>query len=302
MPSTHAGVNHPVKEVIVASYRVDCVGVGPQTCYLYKENQEDEWKFFYSEISGLDYEPGYEYVIKVQVKVSGNDYQDASDYDFELIEVVSKTRDTKGMSPLTDTWGLLELNGVKVEYTKLTKSPMIDINTLPAVNEWVQDFGLVIARQAALFLGAARIFHREAVRAHDFLGQLLAAKVEVARVDNLEILQHRERGAARADVDDGDRMSHAPIGKLVTQQLARILERKRLNVHDVRHETCRIDGCLPLFDVLGARGNEQNVHQLRVFLVGADNLEIEADLFHWKGYVLVRLDFDLALEISCGEP
>jgi heat shock protein HslJ len=130
MASTHAGVNHPVKEVIVASYRVDCVGVGPQTCYLYKENQEDEWKFFYSEISGLDYEPGYEYVIKVQVKVTGNDYQDASDYDFELIEVVSKTRDTKGMSPLTDTWGLLELNGVKVEYTKLTKSPMIDINTL----------------------------------------------------------------------------------------------------------------------------------------------------------------------------
>lgn len=130
MASTHEGAKDPIQTVIVASYRVDCVGVGPQTCYLYKENQEDEWKFFYGQISGFDYEPGYEYVIKVKIGVKGNDYQDASNFDFELLEVISKTKDTKGLSPLNDTWGLIELNGEKVDIAKLSKSPMIDINTL----------------------------------------------------------------------------------------------------------------------------------------------------------------------------
>ena len=130
MPSVHSGEKHPTKEVIVASYRPDCVGVGPQTCYLYKENQEDEWKFFYSEIAGFDYQAGYEYVIKVKVSTNGNDYVDASNLNFELVEVVSKTPDKHLTSPLYDSWGLLELNGEEVEVSKLARSPLIDINTL----------------------------------------------------------------------------------------------------------------------------------------------------------------------------
>src|SRR5213075_243764 len=56
------------------------------------------------------------------------------------------------------------------------------------VHERVEYLGLVVARQAAFFLRAARVFHAEPVGAHDFLGQLLAAEREVARVDDFQIL------------------------------------------------------------------------------------------------------------------
>ena len=51
------------------------------------------------------------------------------------------------------------------------------------VDERVEHFGLVVGRQAAFFLGAAGFFHAEAVGAHDFFGQLLAAEGEIARVE-----------------------------------------------------------------------------------------------------------------------
>lgn len=128
-PSQHSGVKHPNKTVIVASYRPDCVAVGPQTCYLYKENPEDEWTYFYSEIQGFDYQAGYQYVIKVKVKSLGNSYIDAGDLQFELIEVISKTISEETKSKLFNTWGLLELNGVKIDNLKMVRTPLLDINT-----------------------------------------------------------------------------------------------------------------------------------------------------------------------------
>jgi heat shock protein HslJ len=130
MASTHSGVKYKTQQVIVASYKADCVGVGPQTCFLYKKNPEDEWIFFYSEIEGFSYEPGFEYVITVKTSADGNDYQDASNLKFELVEVISKTPDKEVSSPLNDTWGLIEMNGTKVDISQLARSPMIDINTL----------------------------------------------------------------------------------------------------------------------------------------------------------------------------
>ncbi|MBE9473553.1 MAG: DUF4377 domain-containing protein, partial [Chloroflexi bacterium] len=40
------------KTIYVGSELVDCVGVGPQTCMLVKENPEDEYTFFYDQIEG----------------------------------------------------------------------------------------------------------------------------------------------------------------------------------------------------------------------------------------------------------
>jgi len=35
------------KMLIVADHLENCVGVGPQSCMLVKENPEDEWTYFY---------------------------------------------------------------------------------------------------------------------------------------------------------------------------------------------------------------------------------------------------------------
>ena len=128
-PSQHSGASHKAIEVIVGNEKVNCTGVAPQMCYLVKLKQEDEWQNYYSEIDGFDYEEGYEYLIKVKVENVSNSYQDASDVQYKLIEVISKTEKQIHISPLYDTWGLLELNGKKVDIGRLDRSPMLDINT-----------------------------------------------------------------------------------------------------------------------------------------------------------------------------
>ena len=74
---------------------------------------------------------------------------------------------------------------------------------------------------------------RQAVGAHDFFGQLLAAEGEIARVDDFEIAQHAEGGAAGAEVDDRDGAIDAAVGHLVRHQLAGVLEREGLDVDDL---------------------------------------------------------------------
>ena len=54
--SASAGQDRSTKQVIVASYRVDCFALTAQTCYLIKQNEEDEWKFYYNSLEGFDYD------------------------------------------------------------------------------------------------------------------------------------------------------------------------------------------------------------------------------------------------------
>ena len=69
---------------------VDCVGVGPMQCMLVKENPEDDYKYFYSQIEGFEFEPGYEYELRVLVTPVENAPADASSLQYTLVEVVSK--------------------------------------------------------------------------------------------------------------------------------------------------------------------------------------------------------------------
>ena len=48
-------IPHEYKTLYVASYKKDCEGVASQSCYLVKENPEDEWELFYNEIEGFEY-------------------------------------------------------------------------------------------------------------------------------------------------------------------------------------------------------------------------------------------------------
>lgn len=69
---------------------VDCVGVGPMKCMLVKENPEDEYQFFYSQIEGFTFEPGYTYELRVRIEPVANAPADASSLKYTLIEMVSK--------------------------------------------------------------------------------------------------------------------------------------------------------------------------------------------------------------------
>jgi hypothetical protein len=78
--------------VYVGPKLVDCQGVAPQKCYQVKAHPEDDYRLFYSSIQGFQYEPGYEYELRVRVEPVDNPPADASAYSYVLVDVVSKTR------------------------------------------------------------------------------------------------------------------------------------------------------------------------------------------------------------------
>lgn len=83
-----------VQELTVASRQGDCVGVAPMKCLLIKHSAEGSWEFFYDNIEGFNYEPGYEYVIKVKTEEIENPAADQSSLKYILVKEVSKVRKT----------------------------------------------------------------------------------------------------------------------------------------------------------------------------------------------------------------
>ena len=75
----------------VGPQRVPCEGEGPQECYQVKETPDGEWQLFYDEIEGFEWEPGYEYELRVNVYQVENPPAGGSSLRYELVEVVSKT-------------------------------------------------------------------------------------------------------------------------------------------------------------------------------------------------------------------
>ena len=74
----------------VAPNTVDCVGMVPQQCMLTKERPDDDWTYFYGEIVGFTYEPGFNYTLRVERRHIRNPPADGSSYEYRLVEVLVK--------------------------------------------------------------------------------------------------------------------------------------------------------------------------------------------------------------------
>ncbi len=108
------------KMLLVADHVEDCVGVGPQTCMLVKESPDDEWTYFYDQIEGFDYEPGYTYeILVIETKVD-KPAADASSIRYRLKEIVSKVASVDA-SDLIKEWTVLKLKGLD----QITSSPTL---------------------------------------------------------------------------------------------------------------------------------------------------------------------------------
>jgi len=106
------------KMLIVADHLENCVGVGPQSCMLVKENSEDEWTFFYDQIEGFDYEEGYTYELLVNEIPVPNPAADASSIRYELKNMISKTP-TVVTADLIKEWTVIKIKGLE----QLSSSP-----------------------------------------------------------------------------------------------------------------------------------------------------------------------------------
>lgn len=78
------------KTIFVAPQKVECVGEGPQECFLIKESADDDWQFWYFPIEGFDFEQGFLYELQVKETTVENPPADASSVTLELVEVVNK--------------------------------------------------------------------------------------------------------------------------------------------------------------------------------------------------------------------
>ena len=87
------------KTLLIASTKVDCVGLGPQKCLLIKENNQGSWEYLYDSIIGFVYEKGFEYEVLVSEKQIQNPPQDASSIELTLIKIVSKVQKTSENLP-----------------------------------------------------------------------------------------------------------------------------------------------------------------------------------------------------------
>ncbi len=91
----------------------DCVGVAPQTCLLVKETPDADYQYFYSQIDGFDYVPGYEYELRVQVSPErANVPADASSLHYTLIEVANETE--VGPTLEKTPWQLIAYTGCRM--------------------------------------------------------------------------------------------------------------------------------------------------------------------------------------------
>ncbi|MDR2735067.1 MAG: DUF4377 domain-containing protein [Spirochaetota bacterium] len=89
-----------VDMTIASETRLADAGGASMRVLLVKEGDAQQWQFFYSNIEGFSYEPGYEYVLKVsRENKEGEIPAGASSIRYTLIKEISKTRKTSQNMP-----------------------------------------------------------------------------------------------------------------------------------------------------------------------------------------------------------
>lgn len=115
------------KTYYVAPYKVNCTGVGEQSCLLVKHNTDAKWTYFYDQIEGFGHQAGYTYILKVKESPVENPPADASNIRYELMEIKDQRKVTQELINIYDIWGVVAINGKSTRPSKVFQS--IEINT-----------------------------------------------------------------------------------------------------------------------------------------------------------------------------
>jgi heat shock protein HslJ len=111
----------------VNSFKVPCEGVAPMSCYQIKQFGEDsDWKYFYDQIEGFNYQPGFLYTIEVRVEtlLENEVPADGSSFKYTLVSVLDQVKDIR--LAVNDIWVLETMDGKTLPDVFL-KRPYIEI-------------------------------------------------------------------------------------------------------------------------------------------------------------------------------
>lgn len=86
-----AGGEVTVETLYVDAATADCVGVGEQTCLRVRRDPEAAWELFSDAIEGFTYEPGFTYVLEVEVRAVEDPPSDGASLAYRLVRVLAKT-------------------------------------------------------------------------------------------------------------------------------------------------------------------------------------------------------------------
>lgn len=83
-------IKSPFRKLFIASKSVDCSGEGKNKCLLVKNSPEKTWEYFYDQIEGFKYVPGYEYQLLVEIVDIPEGSADGILFKYVLKRVISK--------------------------------------------------------------------------------------------------------------------------------------------------------------------------------------------------------------------
>ena len=81
-----------VQQMTIAARRVPCVDVGARQCLQVKWESGEPWELFYDEIDGFTYQPGYEWILTVEITERNRAAADESTKRYRLVDVVNRRR------------------------------------------------------------------------------------------------------------------------------------------------------------------------------------------------------------------
>lgn len=98
-------------------------GVLKKECYQVKWTEEQEnWEFFYDEIDGFTFEPGYLYKLLVSVETIPNPPADASSLQYRLIRILEKEEVSNNLLSKSEVLQLLKDNDLLLYPKAVSKS------------------------------------------------------------------------------------------------------------------------------------------------------------------------------------
>ena len=106
----------------VKDSKAPCTGVAPMECLQVKEGSDNNWKHFYTNIEGFDYQEGYNYTLKVIKSRRDNVPADASAYTYKLKKVIKKEKVNninESSAFLNQKLVLIKLNGENLTTSKV---------------------------------------------------------------------------------------------------------------------------------------------------------------------------------------
>lgn len=79
--------------IIVGPYTQRCHGAFfEQDCLMVREEDSDDWGFFFEGIEGFDFEPGFIYTLEVRLEDRGPYIQDVGRYAYHLVKIIEKRK------------------------------------------------------------------------------------------------------------------------------------------------------------------------------------------------------------------